>query len=64
MCFKKILKQLHKGKKPLLAVLIDPDKFNPELIRMAADSTVSCFLVGGSRLEKGEVSNSGPAPPR
>lgn len=31
-----------------LAVLIDPDKFNPELIEIAKRCEVSCFLVGGS----------------
>lgn len=31
-----------------LAVLIDPDKFNPQLISIANRCPVSCFLVGGS----------------
>jgi phosphoglycerol geranylgeranyltransferase len=55
MKFKALVKQLKKGKRPLLAVLIDPDKFNPELISMADTSKVACFLVGGSRLEKGDL---------
>jgi phosphoglycerol geranylgeranyltransferase len=31
-----------------LAVLIDPDKFNPELIHLADANSVRCFFVGGS----------------
>lgn len=48
---------LHKlqGKKPLLAVLIDPDKFNEKLVLKCNKSGVSCFLVGGSVLEKGDL---------
>lgn len=38
--------------KPALAVLIDPDKFSPELIKLADKNKVSCFLVGGSKLKK------------
>lgn len=39
----------------MLAVLIDPDKFNPELVHLANKTKVACFLVGGSHLEKGDV---------
>src|SRR4051812_19356973 len=56
MKFKKIIRQLQKGKKPLLAVLIDPDKFNTEVVRIAKAAGVSCFLVGGSVLNSGDVS--------
>jgi phosphoglycerol geranylgeranyltransferase len=55
MRFEKIISSLAARRKPLLAVLIDPDKYNPEVIKAANKSNVSCFLVGGSRLEKGEV---------
>ena len=55
MKFKKLIKSLHKGKRTLFAVLIDPDKYNPLLIRLANDSKVDCFLVGGSILEKGDI---------
>lgn len=41
-------------KNPGLAVLVDPDKFNPELIRLAGKK-ISCFLVGGSILENGSA---------
>lgn len=51
MKFVKWIKKLGSGK-PGLAILIDPDKFNPELIRLAGKK-VSCFLVGGSVLESG-----------
>lgn len=46
------------AKKPLLAVLIDPDKFNEELILKCNKSGVSCFLVGGSVLERGNLSET------
>lgn len=55
MNFKALIKKLDRREKPLLAVLIDPDKYNAELIHMANSSKVSCFLVGGSRLENGDV---------
>lgn len=55
MKFKKLIHQLAKPGKPLLAVLIDPDKFNPELVRLSANQNVSCFLVGGSKLLGGDV---------
>ncbi|MDI1354081.1 MAG: phosphoglycerol geranylgeranyltransferase [bacterium] len=58
MKFKKIINQLIARKGPLLAVLIDPDKFNPELIILAGKSNVSCFLIGGSALEKGDVTKT------
>ncbi len=43
---------------PLLAVLIDPDKFNTELIFIANKTKVNCFLVGGSKLEKGDINKT------
>jgi len=55
--FKRLIKELNKGK-PLLAVLVDPDKFNPELIRLAANHHVSCFLVGGSKLHSGDMTQT------
>lgn len=56
MKFRKLIQQLKQAKKgPLLAVLIDPDKFNPELVTLANTCHVSCFLVGGSYLESGQV---------
>lgn len=58
MKFKKLVKALYKGKRTLFAVLIDPDKYNPLLIRMANDVKVDCFLVGGSYLEKGNLENT------
>jgi phosphoglycerol geranylgeranyltransferase len=38
-----------------LAVLIDPDKYNEELIVLANQNNVSCFLVGGSQLEQNNL---------
>src|SRR5690349_21437147 len=58
MKFKKIIKKLKASRSPMLAVLIDPDKFNPLLVKLANDCKVACFLVGGSKLEKGDVSNT------
>ena len=55
MSFKNLIKKLENPVKPLLAVLIDPDKYNPELVHIANKSKVSCFLVGGSKLERGDV---------
>jgi len=55
MKFKQLTATLAGQKKPLLAVLIDPDKFNPALVKLANTVPVSCFLVGGSRLELGNI---------
>lgn len=55
MSFREIIKKLNKSAKPLLAVLIDPDKYNAELIKLANKSKVTCFLVGGSKLETGDI---------
>jgi phosphoglycerol geranylgeranyltransferase len=55
MKFKELIKQLGTARKPLLAVLIDPDKFNPELVKLSDECGVDCFLVGGSKLEKGSI---------
>jgi phosphoglycerol geranylgeranyltransferase len=55
MKFNQLIKQLNTAKKPLLAVLIDPDKYNPELVKAATGQNVACFLVGGSRLQKGDM---------
>ncbi len=58
MKFDVFIKKLITSKKPLLAVLIDPDKFNPQLITLANKTKVSCFLVGGSQLEKGDINKT------
>ena len=55
MSFRKIIKKLNKSAKPVLAVLVDPDKYNAELIKLANKSKVACFLVGGSKLETGDI---------
>jgi phosphoglycerol geranylgeranyltransferase len=55
MKFDSLIKKISTFKKPLLAVLIDPDKFNPELIKLANSTKVSCFLVGGSKLHDGDL---------
>lgn len=52
--YKKILAQ-YNNKKPLLVVLIDPDKFNEDLIVLANKSNVFCFFVGGSKLHTGNI---------
>ncbi len=52
------IKKLISKKKQKLAVLIDPDKFNPELIKMAETCNVSFFLVGGSKLYSGNITTT------
>ncbi len=61
MKFKKLVKHIRAHRKPLLAVLIDPDKYNEDLIRFAEHRNVSCFLVGGSKLESGDVTKTANA---
>lgn len=58
MNFKDLIKKLNAAKKPLLAVLIDPDKFNVELVHLANKTKTACFLVGGSELETGDVNKT------
>ncbi len=45
----------YKKKQPQLAVLIDPDKFNLELIELANTCHVHYFFVGGSELTNGNI---------
>jgi phosphoglycerol geranylgeranyltransferase len=52
--FDNLLKQI-SGNTAQLAVLIDPDKFNEELILLANESRAACFFVGGSQLEKNNL---------
>lgn len=44
-----------KKRKAQLAVLIDPDKFNAELVKLADKSKVDYFFVGGSGLHSGDI---------
>lgn len=53
MKFNALVKKLSTPKTPLLAVLIDPDKFSADVIHLANKSKVACFLVGGSELKEG-----------
>jgi putative glycerol-1-phosphate prenyltransferase len=48
---------IHTKNKAQLVVLVDPDKFNPQLIKLAAKSKVAFFLVGGSTLKKNNISS-------
>ncbi|MBI3501769.1 MAG: geranylgeranylglyceryl/heptaprenylglyceryl phosphate synthase [Bacteroidetes bacterium] len=50
--FRYILNCEQKGKK-LFAVLIDPDKFNPEVIDECNQSKVDFIFIGGSELKNG-----------
>ncbi len=45
----------HKKKRAQLAVLIDPDKFNIELVKLCNTCAVSYFFVGGSKLKGGNI---------
>ena len=52
---KSILKRILKNKKkPLLAILIDPEKFNPEVV-IQSNNIADFYLIGGSSLEKGQL---------
>jgi phosphoglycerol geranylgeranyltransferase len=44
-----------KKNRAQLAVLIDPDKFNPELIKLANNCNVHYFFVGGSKLTANNI---------
>lgn len=44
---------LEKTEHTKLIVLIDPDKYNPELIDIANTCMVYCFFIGGSKIKKG-----------
>lgn len=46
-----LTKLISASAKAKLVVLIDPDKYNPELIKLADKSKVAFFLVGGSELK-------------
>ncbi|MBL7894322.1 MAG: geranylgeranylglyceryl/heptaprenylglyceryl phosphate synthase [Bacteroidia bacterium] len=52
----KLDKLITQTKNAKLVVLIDPDKFNPDLIKLCDKSKVSFFLVGGSELKKNNLS--------
>ena len=58
MNFNNFIKKLNSNRTPLLAVLIDPDKFNKELIIIANKTKVSCFLVGGSKLHNSDITKT------
>jgi phosphoglycerol geranylgeranyltransferase len=48
---------LHTNGTAQLVVLVDPDKFDPQLIELADKANVSFFLVGGSELKKNNIQN-------
>ncbi len=50
----KLSEQIKRGK-TRLAILIDPDKFNVSLVKLADKQKVSFFLVGGSSLKKNNL---------
>ncbi|MFL5751895.1 MAG: geranylgeranylglyceryl/heptaprenylglyceryl phosphate synthase [Bacteroidia bacterium] len=49
-----VIKKRADAGKPQLAVLVDPDKFNPDIIPLAEQCRVSFFLVGGSLITNGD----------
>jgi phosphoglycerol geranylgeranyltransferase len=49
------ISSFYKRKRPQLAVLIDPDKFNLQLIKLANTCNVHYFFVGGSKLTSGNI---------
>lgn len=48
---------IHK-RKCALAVLVDPDKFDMELIELLQKTKTSFILVGGSKIKKGDVKDT------
>ncbi|MCA6435080.1 MAG: phosphoglycerol geranylgeranyltransferase [Bacteroidota bacterium] len=52
MKFNKIIQTIKKTNTPLMAMLVDPDKLNLELVKDAAKNNVFCILVGGSSIKK------------
>src|SRR3954468_14607430 len=50
------LETLISPRKAILAVLIDPDKFDRRLIDLCEKSKVAFFMVGGSSLKKNNLS--------
>lgn len=55
MKFNTLIQHLKTGNQALFAVLIDPDKYNPEVVKLAQQHHAACFLVGGSRLYSGDL---------
>lgn len=53
--FHNFISDLKRGQKAKFAILIDPDKFNLDLILMANHSNASCFLLGGSVIKSGSL---------
>lgn len=53
----KLDKLIHTSAKAKLVILIDPDKYNPALIKLADKSKVAFFLVGGSILQKKNINS-------
>lgn len=50
-----VLNKIKKTKKkPLLAILIDPEKFNPEVV-LKSNAVADFLLIGGSALKKGQL---------
>jgi putative glycerol-1-phosphate prenyltransferase len=54
MKFSNWIKALEDSKEAGLAVLIDPDKYNVQLVELCNTLPVRCFFVGGSKLETGD----------
>lgn len=44
---------LTKTTRTKLIVLIDPDKYNPEIVDIANNCNVHCFFIGGSKIKDG-----------
>ena len=60
--FYPILKESCNKQKKLLAILIDPDKFDETVIDMLQNqnnnNAISCFFVGGSLLTTGDLEHT------
>lgn len=51
----KTYQHILKSKRKSFAVLIDPDKYNIEVVKKANEANVNLLLVGGSLLSKGNI---------
>lgn len=58
MKFSKLIQAIKETKRPLMAMLVDPDKLNLELVRKAEANNVFCILVGGSLIKEFNFENT------
>lgn len=52
MKFERLIQNIKDSKRPYMAMLVDPDKLNLELVKKAEENNVHCILVGGSSIKE------------